>query len=71
MNKCEIEQIITNTYLNHHNINIDKQLELFKSKQGYIYQEFLEYLDTNDKIELQTSFEHFISFIHKTKGELI
>ena len=44
MNKYEIEQIITNTYSNHNkNTNIGEQLELFKSKQGCVYQEFLEF----------------------------
>ncbi len=61
MNKIDVESIIKNTCENYKGIDLSSELEKFKDCTGPLYQEFLEYLDTNCEIQLAKDFSYFLA----------
>ena len=60
MNNTDIRSILNNVQENYKNIDFLSELVKFKEHTGVLYQEFLEYIDTDNTQQLERDFTYFL-----------
>lgn len=60
MNNTDIRSILNNVQENYKNIDFLSELKKFKERTGVLYQEFLEYIDTDNTQQLERDFTCFL-----------